>query len=126
MFAADAAFEVLAGFAAARDADAHKLAHAIALDRHEWIRGEDALALVNLDKPAGIVAAEAKAGLGQVVGAKAEELRRLGDLAGAKSRTRQLDHGADQVFELRSFLHFDRFGDLIDRVLEDIELALGG
>ena len=41
-----------------------------------------------------------KRGLRQIVGAEREEFRGLGDLAGHERRARQLDHGADLIFEL--------------------------
>ena len=44
--------------------------------------------------------AKAEGGLRQVVGAEAEELGVLGDLAGAQRGARQLDHGADEVGRL--------------------------
>src|SRR3546814_18131284 len=56
--------------------------------------------LVGTEEISGIVARQAEAGLGQVVGAEGEELGALGDLGGPQAGTRQLDHGADDVVDL--------------------------
>jgi hypothetical protein len=48
---------------------------------------------------AGIVAADAERGLGEIVGAEAEELGLLGDLAGHQRGAGQLDHGADEIVD---------------------------
>ena len=81
-------------------ADLDQLADALVVERDEGVVLEDAALLVVLQERAGVVAAEAEGGLGQVVGAEGEELGRLGDLAGAQAGARQLDHGADQVLDL--------------------------
>jgi hypothetical protein len=44
---------------------------------------------------ASVVAADAEGSSGQVVGAEAEELRRLGDLRGSQGSARQLDQLVD-------------------------------
>src|SRR5690242_12933001 len=100
MLAADAELQVLARLAAALGADLHQLADAIAVDRDEGVLLEDALLLILAEEAAGVIARQAEAGLRQIVGAEAEELRRLGDLAGAQNGARQLDHRADEIGHL--------------------------
>src|SRR4051794_11797240 len=81
VLAADAYLESLAGLAASLDADAHHLANAFAIDRHERIDLEDAARRIDAEEACGIVAADAERRLREVVGAEGEELRRLRDLA---------------------------------------------
>ncbi len=85
MFAADAELEIGAGLAAAFGGDLHQLAHAFAIEADERVLLDDALALIGLQEAAGIVAAEAICGLGQIVGAEAEEGGVLGDLVGQQA-----------------------------------------
>ena len=61
------------------------------MPRSRYVREERAL---------HVVAGEAPAHLGQVVGAEREELRRLGDLARGQRRPRHLDHRADEGVHL--------------------------
>ena len=58
--------------------------------------GEDAAPLVVLEEARRIVAAEAIGGLGQIVGAEAEEGGIGRDLVGQQAGARQLDHRADE------------------------------
>src|SRR5437868_308819 len=83
--------------AAALAGNVDQLAHALDVERREGIVLQDAALLILLQERRRIVTAEAKRGLREVVGAEAEELRRLGDFAGAQGGTRQLDHGADEI-----------------------------
>ena len=46
-----------------------------------------------------VVAAEAPRGLGEVVGAKAEELRRFRDLPGSQCGARKFDHRPDRELQ---------------------------
>ena len=66
-------------------------------------------------KRAGIVAADAQRGLGEIVGAEAEELGLLGDLAGPQRRARQLDHRADQIVDRPALLREHRLGGAVDQ-----------
>ena len=85
MLAADAELQVVARLAAALAADLDQLADALDVERGEGIVLEDAALLVLLQERRRVVAAEAEGRLRQVVGAEGEELRRLGDLAGAQA-----------------------------------------
>ena len=57
----------------------------------------DLVLVVSAEELSGIVTAEAEGHLGQVIGAEAEELSLLGDLAGSQGCTGDLDHGTDPV-----------------------------
>ena len=81
VLAADAELEVGPCLAAALAADPHELAHALAVDADEGILLQDALLLIGTEEGAGVVAREAEAGLREIVGPEAEELRGLRDLA---------------------------------------------
>jgi len=82
VLAADAEFDVGAGLSAKVDGDLHQLSDAVAVDRLERVAGEDLAVLVDGEEPVGVVAAEAERGLGQVVGAEAEERRVFGEFVG--------------------------------------------
>ena len=92
-----------------------ELANAVAVDGLEWVDGE------NLDSPLdawlrqpvnvleqefalGVVAAEAKGCLRQVVGAEAEELGDGGNLSGGQSCAWQFNHRAEFVGDGRATL----------------------
>ena len=66
-----------------------------------------------------VVAGEAPAHLGQVVGAEGEELRRLGDLAGGQRRPRHLDHRADQRVHLDAGLLAPTSASTAQRLVRD-------
>src|SRR5579862_412552 len=121
MLAADAELNAGPRLAAALAADADQLAHAFLVDGDERVALDDSLPLIGAEKSAGIVARQAEGGLGQVVGAEAEELGRLGDLVGDQRRPRQLDHRADEIA-----LVPDLAGDAVDQRLQHLELLLDG
>src|SRR5579871_2883499 len=104
MLAANAKLQLLARAPAALRRDLHELADALAIDRNERVVIDEALLQISVEEAAGIVARETEAGLRQIVGAEAEELGALGDLGGAQSRARQLDHRADEVINLHILL----------------------
>src|SRR4029078_67421 len=68
MLAANADLELRAGLAPAFDPDAHQFADALAVDRHERIRGQDATRGVGPEKACGIVAADTEGGPRSIVG----------------------------------------------------------
>ena len=82
MLAADAELQVRPLRPSALDGDAHQFPHPFDVESDEGVMLDDALLAVNLDETAGVVARQAIGRLGQVVGAKAEELGGLGDIAG--------------------------------------------
>ena len=73
MLAANAELEVRPGRPAALDRDRDQLADALDVDADEGVAGEDALLDIGAEEAAGIVAADAQGGLGEIVGAEAEE-----------------------------------------------------
>src|SRR5260221_930609 len=126
MLAADAELDVGTRLAAAFAGDLDQLTYAFDIERGEGVVLEDAALLVLLEEARGIVAAEAEGGLGEVVGAEAEELGTLGDMGGPQVGARQLDHGADEIFELLAgeLSHLGR--DLVDHDLHQVELLARG
>src|SRR3546814_15196586 len=76
--------------------------------------------LVGTEEISGIVARQAEAGLGQVVGAEGEELGALGDLGGPQAGTRQLDHGADDVVDLDALALAHRRRDGVDELAQHL------
>ena len=70
--------------------------------RDERVLLEEPVLLVVEQELAGVVAREAEAHLGEVVGAEREELGLLRDLVGGHRAARDLDHRADQVLDARA------------------------
>ena len=106
MFPANAEFEVGAGGASALHRDRNQFAHPVAIQGDEGVLLQNPLIAVAFEEIARVVARQAESGLGQVVGAEAEEFGGLGDIPGAQGGTRQLDHGADEIsHRLARLLH---------------------
>ena len=124
VFAADAELDVRAGLAALGDGDLHELANAGAVERGEGVLLEDFRFGVGHEEGAHVVAADAESGLGEVVGAEAEELGALGNLVGGERTARDFDHGADLVFKLHLFLRHHFLGDAMDDFRLEIEFLL--
>src|SRR5581483_1704104 len=78
VFAADAEFDVGAGLASELDGDLHEFADASLVDGGKGVLFDNLQLLVFRKERAGVVAAHAQAGLGEVVGAK---LKNCGSLA---------------------------------------------
>src|SRR5690606_19467759 len=74
VLAANAELQVLAGGAATFGGDRNQLADAFLVDAGERILGHDFQILVGLEDRPRVVARHAQGGLGEVVGAEAEEL----------------------------------------------------
>ena len=137
VFAADAEFQVGVGLAAVLCGHADELADAVAVERLEGVDGKDfhlafdawllqAIDVFEQELAFGVVAAEAKGGLGQVVGAEAEEVGDGRDLAGGQGGTRQFDHGAELVLDGGTGLGGDLFGDglkLATHFLQLVDMA---
>ena len=83
---------------------------------------EDLGADVGLEELAGIVARQPERHLGQIVGAEAEELGVLGDLARAQRGARQLDHGADLVVQRAAAFLRDLGRHRVDPLLDQLQL----
>src|SRR4029453_11079096 len=95
--AADTDLQVRTGRPALLDGDADEAADTRGVERLERRDAEDAqLQEAGEEGALDVVAREAPAHLGQVVGAEREELRARGDLPGRQRRPRHLDHGADR------------------------------
>ena len=92
VLAADPQLQRRPGLAALSGGDLHEAAHPSHIDGHKRIRRDELAFLVQAQELADVVAGEPKGGLGEVVGAKGEELGHLGDLAGDQGRPGQLDH----------------------------------
>src|SRR5689334_22910200 len=106
MFAADTHFQVRVRFSPLLNRHTYQLSHTIAIKRLEWVYGENfhPLCSPGLFQPIdvfqqelalGIVTADAKSCLRQVICAKAEELGNGCDLASSQSGSRQFDHRAE-------------------------------
>src|SRR3546814_15558904 len=95
LLAADAELDVRPRRAAALGADHHQLADALCVERDEGVLLDQATLLVGTEEISGIVARQAEAGLGQVVGAEGEALGALGDTGGPQDGQRKLDTCAD-------------------------------
>ena len=94
MLAADAQLDFGTRFAAFFNRDFHQPANAGHVDRGERILLDDLEVLIGGQERAGIVAAHAERGLGEIVRAEAEELGFLGDLVGHDAGARDFDHRA--------------------------------
>ena len=80
---------------AALDRDGQKLANPLVVQYPERVVSQQAEVPVLGHEGSRIVPRQAKGKLGQVVGAKGEEVTALGDFLGAQASTRRLDHRAD-------------------------------
>src|SRR6266511_4589686 len=97
MLAADTDLQIRASRAAALGAHLHELADAFLVEYLEWVVLQQLALDIRRQEAPGIVAAQAKRRLRQVVGAEREELGLSGDLVGGEGGARELDHDADQV-----------------------------
>jgi hypothetical protein len=99
MLAADAHFQVGPGVASLGRGHLHQQTHARLVQRGEGILLEDAVLEIGRQEVVDVVAGDAESGLGQIVGAEAEELGIFGNLVGSEGGARQLDHGAHDVID---------------------------
>ena len=83
MFAADAELDVGPRFAAASTRGLDQFAHPFLIEASEWILSKQALADIAVYEASGVISADTERGLGQVIGAEADEVSNLGDIAGA-------------------------------------------
>src|SRR4051812_38486201 len=91
VLAADADLQPGAGLAAFLGGDLHQPADPLAVEGLEGAHAEDAEVDVTAEERSlDVVAGEAPAHLGEVVGAEGEELRRLRDLSRGESGARHL------------------------------------
>ena len=116
MLAAHAKVHVGVGGAALLDSHAHQFEYC-RVDGLEGIVLQDLLVHVQRDELGlGIIAGEAEGGLGEVVGAKAEEVCVMGDLVSDHAGARQLEHRAHGNIELDALLG----GNLSDYALDNL------
>jgi len=94
--ARNSALCVLGAARAALDGDLNQFADAVDVEADEGVALDHANALVMLQEAWRIVPRNSVGGLGQVVGAEAEELGRLCNITSAQAGAGQFDHGADQ------------------------------
>ncbi len=110
VFAADTHFQVWIGRAAFLHRHTHQLADAFAVERLERVGGENfhlffgarlfqAIDVAQQEFAFSVVAANAKGGLCQVVGAEAEEVGDGRDLVGGQRGAWQFDHRAELVLD---------------------------
>ena len=118
MFSADTDFEFGVGFSSQFDADFDQFTGSASVEGLEGIGFEDTLADVIFEEFSGVVAGEAHAHVGEVVGAEGEEFGFLGDFIGGDGGAGYFDHGADEVFDFSFFL-FEDLVDFIDDMLFD-------
>ena len=122
VLAADADVELRIGFLAEADSHLHELAYADLVEFSERIVLEDLRVVVSAEELARVVAAEAVSHLREVVRTEAEEIGVLRDFVGGESRSRDLDHRADLVFELGACRLDLGVGGLDDEILDVLEL----
>ena len=82
----------------------------------------DLVLVVCAQELGGIITAEAEGHLGQVVGAEAEELGFLGDLAGSQGCAGDLDHGTDLILHINACSSNQFVCDLDHNVLDELQL----
>src|SRR6266852_8408376 len=126
MLAADPDLEVLPRLSTLGDGHRHQPPHAVLVDRLEGVARQDlALEVADDEVPLGVVARVAESHLREVVGAKGEELRFLGDLAGDERGAWDLDHGAELVRDLDSLLLLDVLGHRLQLLVHHLQLGHG-
>src|SRR6516165_9431577 len=89
MLAANAELQPRTGRAPALGGDAYELSDPVDIECDKRVVLEDPEPLIGPGKARRVIARQAKDGLSEVVGAKAEELGALRDFAGAQCRPRQ-------------------------------------
>jgi len=124
VFAADTEFDVRTSGAALGDRDFHELTHPGLINRGEGVLLHDIGLLISAEEGTGVVARHAEGGLGEVVGAEAEELGGVRDFISGQGTTGDFDHRADGVGYLHLLLLLHQGGDLVDDGRLQIELLL--
>src|SRR2546422_1792869 len=122
MLAADTELDVRTRPAAELDGRAHYRAHTVGVERRERVLVENLLLLIDAQELADVIAGESERELCQVVRAKGEELRLLGDLVGGHRAAGDLDHRADEIIHLDALLFHDLGRDTVDDYLLVAEL----
>ena len=108
VLAADPDRQTVVGGAPAFDRDPHQLADTLLIERRERVVREHAVLEVAREELAlGVVAREPERGLRQVVRPEGEEVGVKGDLVGADTGSRELDHRPDEIREVAALLLCD-------------------
>src|SRR5207253_4633952 len=102
VFAADADLQIGFDVPATLGADTHQLADAFGVQYLEGIIGKNFSIDITREEAARVITAQTKSRLGQIVCAERKEVCVLRNLVGRQSRSRQLDHRADRVFDLET------------------------
>ncbi len=122
MLTADTAVKGLSFGLAEFDSHVHELADACGVELCKRIELVNLVLVVAGQELSCVVTAEAERHLRQVVGAEAEECSLFGDIVGGKSRSRNLDHGADLVLKLDARSGNNLVGGLDNRLFDKREL----
>src|SRR5438067_4841378 len=115
MFTTDSDLKMRIGLPPVLHRHAYQLTHTIAVERLERIKRQDlhlllepwlrqAIDVFEQELALGIVAADTKGGLCQVVGTEAEEFRFFRNLTCSQGSTRQLNHRTELVLDGNSSL----------------------
>ena len=120
VFAANAELDVRSRFASQIARHFHQTPDAALVDRGERICIDNVELGVSRQKTPGIVATHPESRLGEIVGAEAEELRVARNFVRQQGRARNLDHGADEIIELR----FLFLGHFVGHAPDDVDLEL--
>lgn len=102
MLAADAKMNIRAGGAAKLGCHLYQFANTLLIESCKRVVLVNLLLIVSVQELTSIVTAEAEGHLGQIVGAEAEELGLGRDFVRSQSGTRNLNHGADMIFQLNA------------------------
>src|SRR5262249_25688347 len=116
VFAADAEFDSGPLLGPLFDGHLHELTHAALVDGAEGIILDDLQLGIRRQERTGIVRANTKRHLPEVVRAEAEQLRGLGDFVGCQRSARDLDHRADEIVQLHFLLSHYFFRHAVNHV----------
>ena len=119
MFAADAQLQIGPRRAAFLDTHPDERADTLAVNRDERVARVDFRIGIGMHEGTGVITADAKCGLCQVIRAEGEEFGLAGKVIRADGRAGQLDHGADEIFDAGAGLAGDRLCLGIDHRLAE-------
>ncbi|MEY2725637.1 MAG: hypothetical protein RLZZ458_1504, partial [Planctomycetota bacterium] len=114
MFAANTDLEIRTDRATVLDGGLHQATYAGLIDGLERVCRDDVVFGVVTDEGLVVVAADTEAGLGEVIGTKAEELGSLRNLGAGHGCSWHFDHGADHVVHLNALFSEYLFGSFAD------------
>ena len=126
MLAANAEFDIRAGFAATFRANRHQSADAFNINRNERIDRVDISLRVIAQELARVIAADPQRGLRHIIGAEREKLSFFGDLIRHQRCPRQFDHRSHHIGEGDAGFSLDGFSGVINDFAADFDLASRG